>query len=188
MWSVKASRYVVKDRWICVRADDCVTASGVEVKPYYSLEYPDFVHVLAVTAEREIVLVRQYRHGYGDMVVELPGGMVDRSDGDVAAAGLRELREETGFVATQATLVGPLSVDPAKFRNRLHLVLAAGATDGGVRDLDHGEEIEVLRLGVDECLALVRAGGFVNAAHIGMLMLGLDRLGLLGTGPAAPPR
>jgi len=182
MWSVKSTHYPLKDRWISVRADDCVTRSGVELTPYYTFDYPDFVHVLAVTTERKVVLIRQYRHGFGAAVIELPGGMADKADASIVAAGLRELREETGFTAQNAIAIPPLSVDPAKFRNRLHLVLADAAVQGGARELDASEDIEVLQATIPECVEMVRGGRFINAAHIGMLMLGLDRLGYLNLG------
>jgi 8-oxo-dGTP pyrophosphatase MutT (NUDIX family) len=182
MWSVTSTYYPLKDRWIAVRADDCVTRSGVELKPYYTFDYPDFVHVLAVTAERRVVLIRQYRHGFGAAAIELPGGMADKGDASIIAAGLRELREETGFTTERASSLPPLSIDPAKFRNRLHLVLANDAVDSGARALDASEDIEVIQATIPQCLEMVRSGRFVNAAHIGMLMLGLDRLGLLNLG------
>jgi len=182
MWSVKSSSYPLKDRWISVRADDCVTRSGVELKPYYTFDYPDFVHVLAVTPDRKVVLIRQYRHGFGAAVIELPGGMMDKDDASIVAAGLRELREETGFTTHIASAMTPLSIDPAKFRNRLHLVLAYDAVPNGAQDLDAGEDIEVILATIPECLEMIRSGRFINAAHIGMLMLGLDRLDYLSLG------
>ena len=65
-WRVTGSRYVHKDRWIAVRADDCVTEDGVSVAPYYVLEYPDWVEIVALDADDNLLLVRQYRHGVGD--------------------------------------------------------------------------------------------------------------------------
>ncbi len=55
-WRITASRYVHKDRWISVRADDCVTEAGTRIAPYYVLEYPDWVHIVAVTPEHQLVL------------------------------------------------------------------------------------------------------------------------------------
>ena len=64
-WTVRSSRRVLHDRWISVRADDCVTAEGAEVSPFYVLEYPDWVNVVALDDENHVLLVRQYRHGLG---------------------------------------------------------------------------------------------------------------------------
>lgn len=182
MWSVKSSHYPLQDRWISVRADACVTASGTELTPYYTFDYPDFVHVLAVTADLKVVLTKQYRHGLGATVIELPGGMAEAADANIVATGLRELLEETGFTAATTMETPPLSMDPAKFRNRLHLVVARGAIQSRPPALDVGEDIEVILATVPDCIAMVRQGRFVNAAHIGMLMIGLDRLGLLNIG------
>ena len=57
-WRVQASRLALVDRWIRVRADDCLTAEGVEVAPFYVLEYPDWVHVVAVSPDQQILLIR----------------------------------------------------------------------------------------------------------------------------------
>jgi len=182
MWSVSASHYPLKDQWISVRAETCLTSLGVELNTYYTLEYPDFVHVLAITADHQIVLTRQYRHGFGAAVIELPGGVANAGDTSILATGLRELAEETGFTSENAVTMSPLSLDPAKFRNRLHLVLAHHAVQNRALELDPAEEIEVVLASVGECLDMVRKGLFVNAAHVGMLVMGLERAGLLTIG------
>jgi 8-oxo-dGTP pyrophosphatase MutT (NUDIX family) len=105
--------------------------------------------------------------------------MADVADASILATGLRELSEETGFSAENAIAMPPLSVDPAKFRNRLHLVLAYDAVRNSAPQPDATEVIEVILAPVRECLDMVRLGRFVNAAHIGMLMMGLERAGLL---------
>ncbi len=96
-WRIAGSRTIVKDRWTDLRADRCLTPAGTEIAPYYVLSYPDWVHVVAVTADDRMVLVRQYRHAVGETVLELPGGVIDASDRDPEAAARRELAEETGY-------------------------------------------------------------------------------------------
>jgi hypothetical protein len=85
-WRVKASRHIHKDRWISVRADDCITADGVDVSPFYVLEYPDVVLVLAITADNQIILVRQYRHGLGDVTTPAMSLMICALWGSYRAA------------------------------------------------------------------------------------------------------
>jgi 8-oxo-dGTP pyrophosphatase MutT (NUDIX family) len=171
-WTVRASTHAVRDRWISVRADDCVTASGAAVAPYYVLEFPDFVHVLALDEAGRVVLVRQYRHGYGGLSLELPGGVVDPGETDVLAVAARELREETGYVGGSLTRLTTLSVDPARYANRLHLVRATGVV-AGMASPEPTEDIEVVLVPRDEAIRLALSGGIVNAAHVGLLLIGL---------------
>ena len=76
-WRVVRSEMLLKDRWVELRADDCVTSAGIKIGPYYVLSYPDWVHVVALTSASSLILVRQYRHAVGDCTLELPGGAVD---------------------------------------------------------------------------------------------------------------
>jgi hypothetical protein len=92
VWETLGSRYVVKDRWLTLRTDDCRNADGQLIAPYYVLEYPPWVNVLALTPEHDAVLVRQYRHGVRRIILELPGGAVDEQDACVQDAARRELR------------------------------------------------------------------------------------------------
>ena len=71
-WRTLSSETVHRDRWIHLRADRCVTAGGKEIAPYYVLNFPDWVHIVALTKDGDIVLVEQFRQGAGISVLELP--------------------------------------------------------------------------------------------------------------------
>jgi 8-oxo-dGTP pyrophosphatase MutT (NUDIX family) len=62
-----------------------MTPSGVAIAPFYLLEYPDWVHVIAIDTDDHVLLVRQYRHGYGGPNLELPGGVVDAADSAIGS-------------------------------------------------------------------------------------------------------
>ena len=181
-WTVRRSRHVLRDRWISVRADDCTTADGVDVSPYYVVEFPDFVHVLALDEADRVVLVRQYRHGLGGSSLELPGGVVDEGETDLVAVAARELREETGYGGGALAHVTTLSVDPARYANRLHLVRARGVVPGTARP-EPSERIEVVLVAREEALRLALSGAIVNAQHVGLLVIGLSERP--GAGPPA---
>lgn len=174
-WSITKSQYVHQDRWLTVRADDCVTMKGESVSPYYVLEYPDWVHVLAIDASDNVILVRQYRHGVAGFSLELPGGMMDCGETCPVSAGLRELKEETGYVGSQAHLVVSLSPNPATHANKLHLVVAEGVEDLAPPTPHPSEDIEVVRVRRDEAVSLVETGSILNASHAGLLLIGLAR-------------
>lgn len=171
-WTVRRSRHLLRSRWLSLRADDCTTATGADVSPYYVVEAPDFVHVLATDVDGLVVLVRQYRHGVGGPSLELPGGNADEGEADVVATAARELREETGFTGGRWEPVARLSPDPARYANRVHLVRATGVVPGPAEP-EASEALEVVRVSPDAAIRLAVEGGIVNAVHVGLILLGL---------------
>lgn len=174
-WRVEASRLVVDDRWLRVRADDCVTAEGARIAPFFVTEYPDWVIVVALDEAGDLLLVDQYRHGWAITSRELPTGAIDPEDADPIAAGQRELLEETGFGGGAWRLVATLAPNPATQSNRCHTVLATG-----VRRLADpvDEPTERLRLSirpVAEVIAQARSGAIVHAMHIAALAMALPQ-------------
>lgn len=186
-WTVLSSRSVIRDRWIDLRADDCLTPSGQEIAPYYVLTYPDWVHVVAVTANDELLLVRQYRHGAGTSLLELPGGVIDGGEA-VEAAARRELAEETGHEAGAITLVSSLHPNPAIQTNRVHVCIAENVVAAGSLQLDAGEEgLTVELLPVQTVLDGLAAGILGQSLHVTSLLLGLAALGRINLQAVAPP-
>jgi 8-oxo-dGTP pyrophosphatase MutT (NUDIX family) len=130
----------------------------------------DWCNVLALTPDGRLVLVRQFRFGIDDFSVEIPGGVMEVGE-DPIEAGLRELREETGFVGTRARLLGSTHPNPAIQSNRCHFVLVEDAVQSEALEWDADEEIEVLAVPVAEVLARARAGGITHALVLNALFL-----------------
>ena len=95
-WKIIKSRYIVKDKWLTLRADTCELPSSNIIDPYYVFEYPKWLNIVALTTDEDLVLVKLYRHGLGKTVLEIPCGGVETSDASVLFAARRELLEETG--------------------------------------------------------------------------------------------
>ncbi|POR39904.1 NUDIX hydrolase [Methylobacterium sp. V23] len=171
-WTTHRSVHVLQDRWISVRADYCSTPNGVAVAPYYILEFPDFVHVFATDAADRVILVRQYRHGLQGLSLELPGGVMDLHDTDAVAVGARELQEETGYSGGTLAHLATLSVDPARYANRLHLIRAT-CVIAGLSDPEPTEDIEVVLVSRQEAKRLALSGGISNAGHAGLMLISL---------------
>jgi len=178
-WRVTDSRYVHRDDWATLRIDSCVMPSGRVVEPYYVLEYPDWVNVVAVTPDDEVVLVRQYRHALGEVVVELPGGCVDPADASAEAAIRRELLEETGYSAESVVELGALSPNPATHDNLVHTFLATGCVRTADQALDESEEIEVVLVPLAG-LANIARSEMKQAMHVASVFLALAELSRRG--------
>ena len=177
-WTLTGSRIVHRDRWITLRADDCVSDEGVEFAPWYVIEQRDWVQVVAVTDANEVVLIEQYRHGRGIVSLELPTGVLDSPDEPPNAAGQRELAEETGFTARNWRLLASIPVNPANHDNLTHIVLATGATLTGIPADDPHERIRAHLRPAAEVVALARSGGITQSMHVAGLALALTELGL----------
>jgi ADP-ribose pyrophosphatase len=125
--------------------------------PFYVLNAPDWVNVIALTPKNEIILVEQYRAGIDEPTLEIPGGMVDSGENPMRSAR-RELREETGFISSEWKPIGKTSSNPAILNNYTHLYVAKNCTLDGSPQPDGSEDIEVHTLPLAHFLELVQNG------------------------------
>lgn len=130
---------------------------------------PDWVNVIALTAGGRLVLVRQFRYGINEFSLEIPGGVIDAGE-DPVTAGVRELREETGYVGASARLIGTVHPNPAMQSNRCHVVLVEDARRDAALAWDPDEELEILPTPVDEVYALAQGGAITHAMVLNALL------------------
>ena len=131
--------------------------NGVE-RDFYVMDCADWVNVIAITAENELVLVEQFRHGVAAVELEVPGGIMDPGEIDPVAAGLRELREETGYVGEGGIEIGCVLPNSAIQSNRCRTVLVRNCRRVGALELDDSEDIAVRLVPVSEMASLVTGG------------------------------
>jgi ADP-ribose pyrophosphatase len=137
-------------------------------RDYVVIAAHDWVNVVAVTRRRTIVLVRQFRYGIDDFSLEIPGGVIEAGE-DPVAAGVRELREETGYAGPRARLMASVHPNPAIQSNRCHFVLVEEAELQGPVAWDHDEEIEVTEAPVEQVLAWAREGRITHSLVVAAL-------------------
>lgn len=131
--------------------------TGVE-RDFYVMDCADWVNVVAITADEELILVEQFRHGVADVELEVPGGIMDPGETDPVAAGLRELREETGYQGEGAVEIGCVLPNSAIQSNRCRTVLVRNCRRVGALELDDSEDIAVRLVPVSEMASLVTGG------------------------------
>lgn len=139
-------------------------------KDFVVVRPPDWVNVVALTPDRQIVLVRQFRFGINEFSLEIPGGVMEAGE-DPVTTGVRELREETGYAGQPATLLGSVHPNPAIQSNRCHFVFVEAAVRAHALEWDADEEIQVCTLPVEEVLALARNGGITHSLVLAALLL-----------------
>lgn len=134
-----------------------------EIHDFHVIESPDWVNIIPITPEGEVVLVRQFRHGIGDVTLEVPGGMMDGEDPSPLAAARREMQEETGYDSDDVIALGSIHPNPAIQNNRCHSFLARGVTWKFEPRFDGTEETEVERVPLARIPELIRTGVITHA-------------------------
>ena len=160
-WEKRADTQLVETRVFDLHRTQFHHPTRAVERDFVVIHPPDWVNILALTPDRQLVLVKQYRFGIEEFSLEIPGGMMEAGEDPVATAR-RELREETGYVAEDARLLGRVHPNPAIQSNRCHFVLIERAVASGAMEWDTDEEIEVTTRPVDDVLALARAGGITH--------------------------
>ena len=169
-WKKLGARTVARTRIFDVQSVDFHHPARPKPQDFFVISAPDWVNVIALTPDGRLVLVRQFRYGTDDFSMEIPGGVMDPGE-DAVTAGVRELREETGYVGTSARLLGSVHPNPAMQNNRCHLVLVEGVQPEAKLDWDPDEEFEIMTRPVDEVYALAYAGGITHAMVLDALLL-----------------
>jgi len=178
-WKILSSEYLFKELWFTARKDRCETADGKIIDPYFVFEFPTWVTALAITEDRKVILVRQYRHALDEISLELPGGCVDDSDESFQYAIARELLEETGYEFSKFDYLGKISPNPSTNNNWMHMFLATGGKKIKDQQLDHNEEIDVELYSIDELKVMLKENKIIQAMHVTCILYGLEKLGEL---------
>ncbi|MBX3324126.1 MAG: NUDIX hydrolase [Phycisphaeraceae bacterium] len=118
---------------------------------------PDWVNVLAITPDENMVLVEQFRFGVAGLSLEIPGGIVDPGE-EPATTAVRELAEETGYVGDPPIPLGAISGNAAILNNRVHTYLVRNARLDRPQNLDENEQIRVVLAPLSDAPRLLRSG------------------------------
>lgn len=173
-WKILNSQYIWQRPWFTLRVDRVQTGRGVVLEEYPVIESRDWACVVAVTKERQLVLVQQYRHGAGQLTLELPAGGVDDGENPEVAAR-RELREETGYAAERWEHLLSVSPETTRRPHRSHWYLALDAEQVGEPEPEPSEDLEVVLRPVLGARTLVTE--LSHGIHIAALLLALERYG-----------
>lgn len=169
-WPRERSATLAEYEMFSVREDRVLSPEGGEPRDYHLVDSPGGVTVIARTRGGEIVLVEQFRHGTRELSLELPSGVVEQGE-DPVAAGLRELREETGYAAEGAESIGRIDLNPSWQSTRVEVVVAREARREGEKELDAGEDTRVRTVSLRRLQEMVRRGEVRSAVALAALAL-----------------
>lgn len=136
---------------------------------FFVLHLADAVNVVALTTDRQLILVRQFRAGSGRDSLETPGGLLEPGE-DAREAGSRELLEETGFVGEPPVVLGSMWSNPSLLSSKAMTVVVTNARRVAETRLDPGEEVEVVLAPAREIPEMIRRGEIDHALVVAGLL------------------
>jgi 8-oxo-dGTP pyrophosphatase MutT (NUDIX family) len=156
------------------RVDTCELPNGLLIEPII-LEFSDWACVFALTKDQDVLLIRLYRHGAGQVIWEIPGGVIDPGETPREAAG-RELLEETGYGNGSLIELAALSPNPDNHTNRMHMFLALDVEKLGPQSEEDLDRIEVHPTPLARVIEMAQNGELIQSMHVSALFLALAHL------------
>lgn len=167
-WKETGRRPLLDCRVFAIEATTSESPADGKEHEYYRITCNDWVQIVPVTRNDEIVMVWQYRHGSSEMSLEVPAGLIDPNE-DPRHAAMRECLEETGYEAKSPIYLGSLRPNPAYFSNHLHAYYALDVERIAEIRNTGTEETEVELVKVDDVAELMRQGKIDHALAVAVL-------------------
>ncbi len=164
-WKRVHSKRSQSFRVFSIRTDTAVSPRTGKKHEFYVIESENWVNIIPITLDHQVVMIRQYRHGSRKVTLEIPGGLVEFGDTPKKAA-FRELLEETGYCAKRLERIGIVNPNPAIFNNRCYTFLAKGVEKVSGPTPDQTEDIEVILVPLKKIPGLILSGKIDNAMVI----------------------
>lgn len=175
-WTIISSQLVFDHPWYKLRQDVVKLPSGRIVDDYFVSVRAEVAMAVALTEDRQLILVRQYKHGAQKITIEIPAGTFDPAQETAAQAAQRELLEETGYAGAEAEHLVTLIDNPTKDTNSISIWLVQNCRQVAGQNLDPNEEIEVMLVPLPQARHMVLSGQIAVSGSVAGLLLAFERL------------
>lgn len=173
-WKILSEEDVSPSPWFPILRHVVQLPNAKIIDDYFISPFGNAVMVLPFTKNGEIVLVKQYKHGLGEILIELPAGF-QQENKSIEESALAELSEETGIQTSIHNLefIGQISNNPTKTNQITHGFLARDLEFNSVQKFDSTEDIEVLVINPKEVLAMISRGELWTGDSVSMILKAL---------------
>ena len=168
-WQKIGSKPIGDFRVFTLRSDRMLSPRTGREHDFYIIDSANWVNVVALTPDQQLIMIEQYRHGSTTVELEIPGGLMDAADASPVAAALRELREETGYAGENARVIGQVFPNPAIMSNHCHTVLVENCRCVHPVEFDQGEDLATRLVPVADVPALVASEKIRHAIVVAAL-------------------
>lgn len=165
-WQIKSSEIIADCRIFKVRKDVVVSPRTGQPHDMFVLDQPNWVNVIPLTPDEQVVMVEQWRHGTRSVQLETPGGLMD--DGETPEqCGRRELLEETGYDASSIVRLGAVYPNPAIQNNLQYYIFAKDCRKVTEPKLDPAEDVTVKLFPLAAIPQMIETGKITHGIVIG---------------------
>jgi 8-oxo-dGTP pyrophosphatase MutT (NUDIX family) len=168
-WEKLGSKAAGDFRIFTIRSEKKRSPRTLKDHDFYVIDCVNWVNVIALTPDDELVMVEQYRHGSDTIELEIPGGMMDSTDASPEATASRELKEETGYVGANARIIGEVFPNPAIMSNTCYTVLIENSGCRHEVQFDQGEDLVTRLVPAREIPELVKRGKIKHSLVVAAL-------------------
>ena len=154
-----------------ITTNRCRSPRTGEEHDFYSIDFANWVQIIPITPDDQVVMVRQYRHGAGRIFLELPGGLIEGDDLDPVTTARRELLEETGYRADDLILLASTYPQPAAMNHMGFTYVAPDVLRTADPSLDEAEDIEVCLTELERVPDMIRSGEIKHGQAVMALSL-----------------
>jgi 8-oxo-dGTP pyrophosphatase MutT (NUDIX family) len=165
-WQIKSSEIIADCRIFKVRKDVVVSPRTGQSHDMFILEQPNWVNVIPLTSDDQVVMIEQWRHGSRSVQLETPGGLMDAGETPEQCAR-RELREETGYDADNIVRLGVVHPNPAIQNNLQYYIFAKDCRKVGEPKLDQAEDVTVKLVPLANIPQMIEIGEITHGIVIG---------------------
>lgn len=158
-WKILKEVDVSPSKWFPVLQHTVELPNGKIIDDYFLSPMGDVVMVLPITSENEVVLVKQYKHALGEILIELPAGFQQKGK-TLEESALAELEEEVGIKTTADNLIflGKTANNPTKIKTATYCYLAKNLEFNSKQNFDETEDIEIIKVSPQKALEMVNNG------------------------------
>ena len=167
-----SSQLIYEGRAVKLRVDTVRKPSGRQTTREI-VEHADCVAIVAVDADNNVLLVKQFRKAVGKELLEIPAGGIEPGEDPVDTVR-REMREETGYLPRKVERLGGFYSTPGYCTEYLHLYLATDLTPDRLHAEDT-ESISLIRVPSAQIPSLITSGAICDAKSIAGLLVFLER-------------
>ncbi|MFJ8065193.1 NUDIX hydrolase [Psychrobacillus sp. NPDC096426] len=151
-----------KGRIITLQVDDVELPNGKTGKREI-VKHPGAVAIIAITKDKKIILVEQYRKALERSIIEIPAGKIEPNEAPEVTA-LRELEEETGYTTNKLQYIQSFATSPGFADEIIHLYLAENIVKVEEKaELDEDEFVELMHVSLDEMESMISSKQIYDA-------------------------